>query len=209
MAAIRAARMPFQSFDRIDSYYTHSNDNGIKWDTVHIGKNDLALLQNLVKAGDSDAKFMREIDVSVEITAPVYWLQELDTYKIGTVRNSSSLQHIGDRRDYIEKDFDASVNFQDELDTEIMESFIHSTIKTVNYFRKQYKKTNNYEFFRAMRKCMPMSFQYTISWHSNYAVLRNIWRQRIKRPHRLKEWTEDFALFIDSLPYSKELIQHD
>lgn len=209
MSAIRAARMPFRSFDKMDSHYTGSANGNVQWNPVRIGRNDLALLQNLIKAGDSDAKFMRSIDVSVEIKAPVYWLSELDTYKIATVRNSSSVQHTGAKRDFTKEDFDYKEEFDSEKDEEVMDRFMESMVEAVNYFRGRYKETNVYALFRAMRKCMAMSYEYTVSWHSDYAVLRNIWQQRIKRPHRLKEWTEDFAGFINSLPYSKELITYD
>lgn len=210
-SAIRAARMPFKSFDNMDSYYSDRDILYVKWRPYHIGDADMKLLQNLLRAGSSDAKFMRAIDVSVEITAPVFWLAEADTYKIATVRNSSSLQHTGSLRDYKESDFDFKDNFKtcDAEDIDALNQYISTMLQTVNHFRNRYKETGDYTFFRIMRKCIPMSYEYTIAWHSNYAVLRNIWKQRIKTPHRLREWTQDFSGFIEKLPYAKELIMFE
>lgn len=211
MSAIRAARMPFKSFNKMDSHYIIHDPQYSELANVNIGDYDMQLLQNLLKAGDSDAKFMRSIDVSVEITAPVYFLNELDTYKIATVRNSSSLQHTGSQRNYAKTDFsfDEKPDNWNMEDWKMSEQYIYSMLEAVNYFRTRYKETNDYSYFRAMRQAIPMSFNYTIAWHSNYAVLRNIWKQRIKHPHRLKEWTEDFAGFINKLPYSEELIKYE
>lgn len=210
-SVIRAARMPFKSFENMDSYSSDRDILYAKWHPYHIGEDDMKLLQNLLRAGDSDAKFMRSIDVSAEITAPVYWLNELRTYQIGTITNSSSLQHTGSKRDFDKHDFgfDKKPDNWDKEDWKMSEQYIYYMLETINYFRKRYKETNDYSYFRAMRQAIPMSYEYTIAWHSNYAVLRNIWKQRIKTPHRLKEWTQDFAGFIEKLPYAKELIMFE
>lgn len=201
--AVRGMREPFKSFDKNDS----------AWDKggYVIGENDLDLCHRLLKAGASDAKFLRYIHVQAEITAPQYFMAELDTYKVATTRNSSSIQHIGAKRDYMVTDFaidhkgecnNPMANFSESVDD------LMTVCRLVNKWRTRYKETNDYECFRVMRQLMPMGFEYTIMWDANYQTLRNIYCQRILRPHRLKEWTETFSNWIDSLPYADDLIKY-
>lgn len=197
--AIIGARDPMMSHAKMDSNFGEE---------MKIGENDMKLLQTLLSTNDaSDSKFMRMIHVQTQITAPAYWLAELDTYKVATVRNSSSLQHKGMSRDYTVDDFTIDSG-NEEMDADVKHFMNEYLLKMINEARQKYKETNDYAWFRAMRQLMPMSYNYTLMWDANYATLRSIYFQRIKHPHRLKEWTEDFANWIKSLPYAEELIMY-
>lgn len=187
--AIESMRMPMMSHKKSDSFY---DEDGY----FIIGDADMKLAQNLIKGGSEHAKYLRTIYVNTVITCPQYFAAELDTYKIGTVRNSSSLMHKGASRDYTIDDF----TFDD------YESELQPIIDQLNYYRQKYVETKDYKYFRLMRQIMPMGYNYTFSFSTNYSQLRNMYIQRVKNPHRLKEWTEDFALWIESLPYAKEFI---
>lgn len=184
--ALRGMRNPLNSWKKSDSYYESNK--------YIIGDNDLNLAQRLIRAGDEHAKFMRSIFVSVDITAPVYFCSELDTYKIGTTRNSCSLQHKGASRYYNIEDFTA-----DDPDDVIWDIIIDK----LNKLQDQYNATKSYKYFRQMRQIMPMGYDYKFTWTANYAILRNLYKQR--RNHPLEEW-HIFCEWIDTLPYSKELI---
>ena len=187
--AFRGMRQPLQSFDKSDSCNF--------FNSFIIGEKDMELAQNLLSSGSSsDDKFMRQIFVTVDIVAPSYFLSELDTYKVATTRNSSSLQHKGMSRDYTLDDF--TFDEKDNFD-------LNQIIDIINKYRRLYKETNDYKYFRMMRQLMPMGYEYNITWTANYEVLRNIYFQR--KNHRLKEWSEDFMGWIDDLPYSEQLIK--
>ena len=187
--AFRGMRQPLQSFDKSDSCNF--------FNSFIIGEKDMELAQNLLSSGSSsDDKFMRQIFVTVDIVAPSYFLSELDTYKVATTRNSSSLQHKGMSRDYTLDDF--TFDEKDNFD-------LNQIIDIINKYRRLYKETNDYKYFRMMRQLMPMGYEYNITWTANYEVLRNIYFQR--KNHRLKEWSEDFMGWIDDLPYGEQLIK--
>lgn len=187
--AFRGMRQPLQSFDKSDSCNF--------FNSFIIGEKDMELAQNLLSSGSSsDDKFMRQIFVTVDIVAPSYFLSELDTYKVATTRNSSSLQHKGMSRDYTLDDF--TFDEKDNFD-------LNQIIDIINKYRRLYKETNDYKYFRMMRQLMPMGYEYNIAWTANYEVLRNIYFQR--KNHRLKEWSEDFMRWIDDLPYNEQLIK--
>lgn len=190
-------RQPLQSFDKSDSYYTH------KFDTTRhhnvekfvIGEEDMKLCKNLIKAGSEERKFLRQIFVSVDITMPSYFASELDTYKIATVRNSSSLQHKGASRDFVLDDFELDDNFV------LKEYFESHLLPAINEFREMYEDTKDYKYFRCMRQLIPMSYKYTITYTCNYENLLNMYMSR--KNHRLKEW-HDFCDWCETLPYFKE-----
>ena len=197
--AIRSMRMPLQSFDKADSMWDA--------DEFKIGEKDLDLAHRLLIGNDADSKFLRSVQVYVEITAPAYFTNELSTYKIGTVSNSSSLQHKGASRDFTSNDFETDPMYP--RDIKIMQETWGKLIETINLLRQMYKETNDYHYFRLMRQLMPQSYLYNVAWTTNYQTLRTIWKQRIKQPHRLKEWTSDMAAWIDTLPYADDLIKYE
>lgn len=204
--AIRGMRNPLNSWAKSDSS-TDANGNFM------LGNVDADLAHRLLSTGsDSDGKFLRMIYVTTDITAPVFFTQELDTYKISTVRDSCSLQHKGMSKDYDLDDFTFEHDFTiqlaipedgiayDETFIEVMGDYLTNVI---NPLRQKYKETKDYKYFRAMRQALPMGYNYRFTWSANYAVLRNIWRQR--HNHRLSEWHE-FCHWIELLPYADILI---
>lgn len=204
-----------QSWNDYNWLYTNSclKHDGDCVDAAILGPNDLKLAHTLLSSGsDSDGKFTRYIHVQAQITAPVYFLQELDTYKVATVRNSSSIQHIGAKEDYSIDDFaiDRATTYPNDENNISIDSIkdMQTIIDIVNKWRQQYKQTKDYRYFRIMRQLIPMGYQYTIAWDANYQVLRTIYSQRIAHPHRLIEWTRVFADWIRALPYASDLITY-
>ena len=191
-AAIRGARMPLQSFAKSDSRYEDGH--------YVIGENDLDLLTRLSAAGNDHGKFMRMLHVSCDVICPVYFAAELDTYKIGTTRNSSSLQHTGMKRDYTIDDFSTDI---DGGINKWVKDYWDKVIGEINILRKKYVETKDYDYFRVMRQLMPMGYNYTFTWDANYAVLKNIYHAR--KGHRLSEW-ETMREWIEELPHAEELI---
>ena len=202
--AIRGMRNPMSSWSKSDSYPDKNSIGDFELGTV-----DADLVRRLLSTGsDSDGKFLRMIYVTVDITAPVYFCAELDTYKVSTVRDSCSLQHKGMSKDYSLEDFtfenDPNIKLSipedgvayDETFTEIMNDYVNNVI---NQLRQKYKDTKDYAYFRALRQALPMGYNYKFTWSANYAVLRNIYRQRCN--HRLSEWHE-FCKWIEQLPYA-------
>jgi len=187
--AVEAMRMPMMSHAKSDSYFLPDG-------SYHLGDADKKLAQNLIKGGAEHSKFLREIYIHTIITCPQYFAAELDTYKIGTVRNSSSLMHKGASRDFTIDDFTFDGDISD----------LQPIINQINYYRQKYIETKDYKYFRMMRQIIPMGYNYTFSFSTDYTQLRNIWLQRVDNPHRLKEWTEDFSNWLKSLPYADELI---
>lgn len=186
--AIRGMRNPHESWGKSDSYYKDGK--------FYVGKNDLKLMRQLTHAGKDHRKYMRMIEIWVDIEAPNYITNELDTYKIGTVRNSCSLQHKGASRDYTIDDFSIDDNSCTPKQLWL------AIIAQINYLRRKYIETGDYDYFRAMRQLMPQSYNYRFTWHTNYEVLYNIYNAR--KNHRLKEW-HDICAWIEQLPLFKEI----
>lgn len=212
-AAVRGARAPLQSWTKSDGetlVFIHPGDGmALKHPVYYPGKDDIALLLKLAKAGPDHGKVLRMIGVTVDITAPVYFLRELDTYKVGTVCSSTSMMHTGTKRDYTIDDF--SIDTGDlAYDIELRYD-LEKVLKIVNKWRQKARDkslaSRMTAAFRAMRILAPMGYNYTITWSGNYAVLRNIYKQR--KNHRLSEWSGDggFCRWVESLPYSELLTE--
>lgn len=183
-SAIRGCRNPLNSWDRMDSYQDTT--------CYRVGPNDHKLMMDLAKAGTEHAKYRRMIAVWFDITCPSYFASEMDTYKIGTVRNSCSLQHKGASRDFTLGDF--------TLDPAIEMKDMQDAIDKVNKYRRLYVDTKDYTYFLAMRQLMPMGYNYRFTFHTNYETLSNMYRQR--KNHKLPEW-RNFCQWIKTLPYSE------
>ena len=198
--AFRGMRNPMDSWNKSDSIFTNNK--------IIIGKNDLRLAQNLIQAGAEHAKFMRQIFVSVDITAPILWWKEADTYKVGTTANSTSTMHKLSSKPITINDFDF-----DNLNLEIKigknqiitlhEYLTYEIIPTCESLRQKFIKTQDKRYWRALIQLLPESYNQTRTWTANYAILRNIYFQR--KNHKLIEW-HYFCDWIKTLPYSKELI---
>ena len=190
--AIRGMRNPHESWDKSDSYY--------KDKTFYVGEHDITLMKKLVKAGHDHRKFLRMIEVWTDIEAPNYITNELDTYKVGTTRNSCSLQHKGASREFTLDDFSIDDNGCTPKKLWL------AIIAQINYLRRKYLETGDYDYFRAMRQLMPSSYNYRFTWHTNYEVLLNIYNSR--KHHKLKEW-QTICRWIENLPLFKAVCLDD
>lgn len=188
--ALRAMRNPLESWDKSDSCWISVNQN----EEYVIGENDMKLAQKLIRAGSEHRKFMRQIFVSVDITAPAYFFAELDTYKVGTTRNSTSFMHKGVSKPFTLDDF--------ELDC--TDCTIKFVIDELNKLRDLYLESKDYSYFRRIRQLLPQSYLYTSTVTMNYENLFNMCNQR--ENHRLVEWSRDFIDWAKTLPYAKDLI---
>ena len=237
-AAIRGMRNPLNSWDKSDSFIVTKeempcDDTDGCLTTVYcnsgIGTKDLELMKTLVKAGSDHSKFMRMINVTMDITAPLYWWKEFDTYKVGTVRNSCSTMHkIADKEFTLddfshEHLFDNNIvnafneDFKDNLIVRLnSRAYLQNTIDALNFARDLYLKAKNEPMKNdtkkksLMKKCwwqmiqlLPSSYNQRATVQLNYAVLRNMYHSR--KNHKLDEWRE-FCKWIGTLPYS-ELIK--
>lgn len=199
--AIRGMRNPKDSWSKSDSTvdYSPSIENNIYFaPNVILGADDLRLAQLLIKGGSEHRKFLRQIFVSVDITAPRYWWSEFDTYKIGTVANSCSTMHKLQSYPFTLDMFE--LDEMDKLDTEHW----NDTIEYLEYLRNEYNETKDMKIFRKMKQSLPESFKQKRTVTFNYENAFTFDRQR--GSHRLCEWREDFMGMLHMLPYSEELI---
>lgn len=187
--AIRGARNPLNSWDRMDSFY---NENG---DYI-LGENDLSLAMRLCKAGSDHRKFIRQILVSVDITAPMYWWKEFDTYKVGTVANSTSTMHKIHSKPFELADFSI-----DHLTPASLEAF-KKFVDFMEQRRLSYVETKNKEDWYDLIQLLPSSYNQTRTVTMNYENLLNMYFAR--RNHKLDEW-HTYCDWILTLPYTKEL----
>ena len=228
-AAIRGMRNPFNSWDKSDSRiccggYIPSETtackscpkyNGVLCTNNNlerfmvIGENDLNRMQSLVKAGSDHSKFMRYINVTLDITAPLYWWKEFDTYKVGTVRNSCSTMHKVTEKEFTLDDFSHEhliywdlVNMPYEPVIPI--GLLVGIIKCLNEVRKRYKEEKNEQlkkmYWWQIIQLLPSSYNQKATVQLNYAVLRNMYHSR--QNHKLDEWVE-FCKWVETLPYSE------
>ena len=189
-AAIRGMRNPMNSWDKSDSVI------GFGWEPF-IGDNDLELMKKLVKAGTDHSKFMRMINVTFDITAPLYWWKEFDTYKVGTVRNSCSTMHKVTSKEFTLDDFS-----HEQLTDSAIEQWLEPTIEGLNTARRMYIEKNGKSkaAWWQIIQLLPSSYNQRATIQLNYAVLRNIYHSR--KNHKLDEWI-DFCKWIETLPYSE------
>ncbi len=188
--AIRGARNPMNSWDRIDSEY---DDDG----NYVLGENDLSLAVRLAKAGNDHRKYLRMIFVSVDVTAPLYWWKEYDTYKVGTVANSCSTMHKIHAKAFERDDFSC-----DRMSDFALEC-LDNTITALEDRRQRYLETKDSAYWHDMIQLLPSSYNQMRTCTMNYENLINIYYAR--RNHKLPEW-HVFCDWIASLPYAKELI---
>lgn len=200
-------------YDALDAYSDWMRDNGVLRvdnelaEVAFLGPKDLELAQKLIKSGSDHAKFMRQILVSMDITAPIYWWKEMDTYKVGTVANSTSTMHKITSKPIEESDF--SFDNKDLLmhplipENLVFDDLIINIVYDCERLRKLYLKTKDKRYWRALIQLLPESYNQTRTWTGNYAILRNIYFAR--KNHKLQEWI-DFCETIENLPYGKELI---
>ena len=224
-AAIRGMRNPMNSWDASDSYnaylfeddFQEDKENGIigpncQWKpfevtagcTYRIGSNDLDLMKRLRNAGTDHRKFMRTIVVYCDITAPLYWWKEFDTYKVGTVANSCSTMHKIQAKEIMLDDF----SYEHLIDNEDLAAYgtewitpldnLMITISSLNGAREKYLETKNKKYWWQMIQLLPSSYNQKRTVMLNYEVLVNMYKSR--KRHKLDEW-RTFCDWIETLPY--------
>ena len=185
-AAIRGARNPMNSWDRMDSCYNNGE--------FEIGENDYKLLKNLTIAGPEHRKWNRMVTVTMDVTAPLYWWKEYDTYKVGTVANSCSTMHKIQAKEFELDDF------SHEHLLPVVRERLEEDIEWLNHYRELYNEHKDKDFWWQMIQMLPTSYNQKRTVHLNYEVLGTIYHQR--RHHKLDEWVE-FCNTIKTLPYSE------
>lgn len=227
-ASIRGMRNPMNSWEKSDSGYSYVSDVHaiINGELVHqnpaehvfcIGVNDWDLMTHLRNAGTDHRKFMRMIIVYMDITAPLYWWKEFDTYKVGTVANSCSTMHKIAEKEFILDDFSHEhliarekplIKYTDGADAIELPNaiwLIHRTIQTLNQYRNLYLQTKDKKYWWQMIQLLPSSYNQKRTVMLSYEVLANIYKSR--KNHKLDEWVE-FCKWIETFPY-QELITGD
>ena len=190
--AIRGMRNPLNSWEKSDST------------RYEVGPNDLNLMKRLIKAGTDHRKFLRQIIVSVDITAPLYWWKEFDTYKVGTVANSCSTMHKIHAKEFTLDDFSHEHLFEGDIDDPESLDVLGCVIDIMNYYRNEFLATKDKFWWWQMIQLLPSSYNQKRTVTLNYEVLRNIATSR--KNHKLDEWSVGFMEWIESLPYADELI---
>ena len=188
--AIRGARNPMNSWARMDSYYNEKGE-------YILGENDLALAAKLAKAGSDHRKFLRQIIVSMDITAPLYWWKEFDTYKVGTTANSTSTMHKIQAKEFTREDFSIDRLSEDAL------AVLDSLLVYLEGERVKFNETKEKQHWHNMIQLLPSSFNQMRTVSMNYEVLINIYYAR--RTHKLAEW-HTLCEIIEKMPYADKLI---
>ena len=208
-AAIRGMRNPLNSWDKSDSCSVYDNcidcgirelcDEQLKNEEFRfcVGPNDLALMKKLANAGADHGKFLRMITVTMDITAPLYWWKEYDTYKVGTVANSCSTMHKIHAKELTLDDFSHEHLNYDSL--EILNRLIHG----LNEYGEEYRILNDKSAWWQIIQLLPTSYNQKRTVQLNYQVLKHIYHSR--QNHKLDEW-RNLCEIIETLPYAKELI---
>ena len=185
--AFKGMRNPMNSWDKSDS----------NWLFQEIGENDLALARKLIAAGSEHRKFLRQIYVSVDITAPLYFFKEFDTYKIGTVANLCSTMHKSHEKEFTLNDFSC-----EHLSPQAI-SNLKSTIKCMNDYREEFLKDKDKHNWWQIIQLLPSSYNQTRTVTMTYENIYTMRQQR--KGHKLDEWRIDFFNWSDELPHLKEL----
>lgn len=211
--AIRGMRNPMNSWGYIDTGWVYFEDKEPKdyiekddedsWYKL-VGKNDLNLMKKLGNAGSDHGKYLRMITVYMDITAPLYWWKEFDTYKVGTVANSCSTMHKIHAKEFTLDDFSHEHLLSTEKNCVSGEAIGYATLEytvmTLNFYRKLYLETKNKDYWWQMIQLLPSSYNQKRTVQLNYQVLKNMYHAR--KNHKLDEWHK-FCEMIEELPYSE------
>ena len=190
-AAIRGMRNSFNSWEKSDSKF-NPNTNSFE-----VGPADLELMDRLSRSGPSHAKFLRYINVTFDVTAPRYWWAEMDTYKVGTVRNSCSTMHKVQAKEFVREDFSV-----EHLNEESLKA-LDILISALNSARDKFNETKDKNYWWQMIQLLPASLNQKATMQLNYQVLQGLYFTR--KDHRLDEW-HIFCDWVKSLPYSNLII---
>ena len=202
--AIKSMRNPYNSWDKSDSYMKYTEPDCFEncsrceclnsEDEFIIGAKDMELCKKLIKAGSDHRKFLRMIHVQADVTAPLFWWKQFDTYKVGTVTNSCSTMHTITSKEFELSDF--------SYEGVIAGSF-HDVLKKLNYYRDSYIKTKDNSFWYAIIKILPSSYNQLRTIDVDYETLIRMYHAR--KNHKLEEW-HSFCDWIETLPYMKEFL---
>ena len=188
--AMRGARNPMNSWDKSDSFYKENGE-------YILGPNDLGLAVRLCKAGSDHRKFIRQILVCVDITAPLYWWKEYDTYKVATVANSTSTMHKIHSKPFALEDFSC-----DKM-SEATKAKMQELIDYLEHLRLSFLETKSKDVWYDIIQLLPSSYNQMRTCTLNYETLANIYHAR--KSHKLEEW-HVLCRWIETLPYAKEMI---
>ena len=199
-------RNPLESWNKSDSEWHTAIPN----DYYEIGKNDLELMQKLIRAGSVHRKFMRQIFVSVDITAPLYWWKEFDTYKVGTVANSTSTMHklasTPITIDCFEMDDFSDVSYNDKGIDISTENIWEAICWDLEQIRLKYNETKDKRYWKELIRLLPESWLQKRTVTMNYENILSMCSVDQRRNHKLTEWSSSFINWAKSLPYANELL---
>ena len=217
--AFRGLRHPLESYDRSDSEFglcgidmledgetiVNIDFQGESAEYIKLGKNDLDLAQRMIKAGTPNDKYLRQIFVSVDITAPLYWWKEMDTYKVATTANSTSTMHKLASTPITKEcfeidDYNPDLDLIDDVHVGLR---VDCFIDDLEQLRQKFVMTKDVKYWKELIRWLPEGWLQTRTWTANYATLRNIIRWRTG--HKLTEWKQ-FIEWCKTLPYSDELL---
>lgn len=226
--SLRGMRNPKNSWHKSDSHYGCDNDivcekcntsgeGCINYKNNYIiGENDMKLAQILIKAGNEHRKFMRQIFVSVDITAPLYWWKEMDQYRINVTTNSTSTMHrltsspitldCFETDDY-DRDLSLADSPEDDNELNHISAFEEDVITVLENLRQKYLETKDKRYWKELVRFLPESWLQKRTITMNYENVRNMYFQR--KNHKLTEWSKSFIGWVESLPYAKELIMYE
>ena len=209
--AIRGMRNPLESWNKSDTFINGNCgtdcpcENCSQTEGIEIGEQDLFLMQKLIKAGSEHRKFLRQIFCSVDITAPLYFFKELDTYKVGTVSNSTSTMHkLASTPITIDCfEMDDFEDCKDNSNVYVSAIWIES-ITRLEKLRQTYNETKDKRYWKELIRLLPESWLQTRTVTMNYENILNMYQQR--KNHKLSEWSVSFVEWVKQLPYAEELI---
>lgn len=223
-SSLRGMRNPMNSWDKSDSGICKGGDSGLGCSNcseseqcIHeydnkfkLGKNDMKLAQKLVQAGSEHRKFMRQIFVSVDIVAPLFWWKEFDTYKVGTVRNSCSTMHKIHVRSFEKDDF-THIGIDEVGD--ITKKTLDTVLETLEYCRTKFNETKEKKYWRAIIELLPDGYNMRATITFSYENILSMCSKGQRRFHKQNEWSgidypneENFISWARTLPYAQELI---
>ena len=211
--ALRGMRNPKESWGKSDSEWIPTDEfqDGYRVMKYHIGENDLKLAQSLIKAGSEHRKFMRQIFVSVDITAPLYWWKEFDTYKVGTVSNSCSTMHkLADTPITLDC---FELDDSEKVEIDCLSQYIENNadlweyiVTVCEYLRQKYNETKDKRYWKELIRILPESWLQKRTVTMDYENLLAMCSKGQRRFHKLTEWSKAFIDWARSLPYAQELI---
>lgn len=201
--AMRGMRNPLNSWDKADTTVYQEHDK----EFVNIGVNDLNLATRLIKAGTEHRKFLRMIHVQMDVTAPLYWWKEADTYKVGTTANSCSTMHKIAAKEFTLDDFSHDHLFNDAVvyNGYVPTSVLECVIGALNEFRNLYLETKDKRYWWQMIQLLPSSYNQRRTWDMSMETLLSILHQR--KNHKLDEWNEFRDICLEQVPYLKEFYE--